>query len=176
MDRETPDLPMPAQSPSGHREGPTTPAVTLRPLTPEHVPGVLALLQASGLPQDGFPEHVAAGLTAWAEDELVGSAALEIYGQSGLLRSVAVAAPWRHQGIGAGLTAAILELGRQRGLQQLYLLTETAVDYFTRHGFVPISRDAVEPAVQASLEFVSACPQTAQAMICRLGSPLSHEA
>lgn len=175
MERETPERPVPAHPPPHHRQ-PSGPPVALQPLTPEHVPAVLALLQASGLPQEGFPEAVAAGLTAWAGDELVGSAALEIHGQSGLLRSVAVAAPWRHQGIGARLTAATLELARQRGLQQLYLLTETAVDYFARHGFAPIPRDAVEPAVQASLEFVSACPQTAQAMVCQLGSLLPDEA
>lgn len=100
--------------------------------------------------------------------DFVGCAALEIYGQAGLLRSVAVAEAWRSQGFGRGLTEMALNLARQRGLTELYLLTETAGEFFPRFGFTPVSRAEVPPAVQQSVEFTTACPASALVMRLRL--------
>jgi N-acetylglutamate synthase-like GNAT family acetyltransferase len=52
----------------------------------------------------------------------------------------------------------------------VYLLTTTAADFFARHfTFRPIGRAEVPVAVQQSVEFISACPQTAQAMVREIG-------
>ena len=98
----------------------------------------------------------------------VGCAAIELYGAAALLRSVAVDASRRGQGLGQRLTAATLELASQRGARTVYLLTESAQDFFPRFGFRPIPRSEVEPAVQRSVEFTSACPASAQAMVTTL--------
>jgi amino-acid N-acetyltransferase len=63
------------------------------------------------------------------------------------------------------LTEAAFDLARKLRVSTLYLLTETAADFFTRCGFVPVERSAVAPAVQQSVEFHSVCPQSAQAMV-----------
>jgi amino-acid N-acetyltransferase len=91
----------------------------------------------------------------------VGSAALELYGNAALLRSVAVDQNLRGQGLGQQLTRAALDLAGQHGVETVYLLTETATDFFPRFGFQPIARSAVAPAVQQSVEFTSACPASA---------------
>ena len=132
------------------------------------IPAILALLERSGLPQDGLTDHLATALTARSGERVVGSAALELYDTAALLRSVAVEAPLRGQGLGQRLTRAALDLARQHGVQQVYLLTETAGDFFPRFGFRPIARAAVDPAVQQSVEFTSACPVSAHALVISL--------
>ena len=134
------------------------------------LPAVLALLERSGLPQDGLSEHVATTLVARSGDAVVGSAALEVYGRAALLRSVAVDPALRGQGLGQHLTCTALDLARQHGVARVYLLTETAGDFFPRFGFHPTERAAVEPAVQQSVEFTSACPASAQVLVVSLNS------
>ena len=144
--------------------------ITIGPARPSDLPAVLALLERSGLPQDGLSEHVATTLVARDGDAIVGSAALEVYGAAALLRSVAVDGALRGQGLGQRLTGAALDLARQLGIATVYLLTETAGDFFPRFGFHPTMRAAVEPAVQQSVEFISACPASAQVLVASLSS------
>ena len=125
---------------------------------------VLDLLERSGLPQNGLSEHWATTLVARADQTIVGSAALEMYDTAALLRSVAVDQAQRGQGLGQQLTQAALSLARQRGVTDIYLLTETAAVFFPRFGFQPISRSQVAPAVLGSVEFTTACCQTALVM------------
>ena len=135
---------------------------------PEDLPGIFGLLEASGLPTEGLEEHAATTLVARETTELVGSAALELYGASALLRSVAVRADRRGRGLGRRLTGAALDLARQRGASRVYLLTETADGFFPRLGFRPVERREVPPSVRGSVEFVSACPESARAMAADL--------
>lgn len=86
---------------------------------------------------------------------------VEIYGAAGLLRSVAVDIPHRGLGLGIQLTETALEMAKQRGVKTLYLLTETAADFFLRFGFKKVTRADVEAALKASAEFTGACPDTA---------------
>jgi amino-acid N-acetyltransferase len=134
------------------------------------LPAVLALLERSGLPPDGLSEHVATTLVARDGDVVVGSAALEVYSRAALLRSAAVDPALRGQGLGQRLTRAALDLARQQGITTVYLLTETAGDFFPRFGFHPTERAAVEVAVQQSVEFTSACPASAQVLVVSLSS------
>lgn len=135
------------------------------------VPALYNLLRASNLPTDGLSAHLADTLVVKANGQIVGSAALECYGHSALLRSVAVAEPWWGTGLGHQLVESAFDLARRRQVQRLYLLTETAAEWFPRFGFVPVERSAVDPAVQASVEFTSACPDSAQAMRKDLMNP-----
>lgn len=140
-------------------------ALVIEAAQEEDIPTLLALLQQSILPTDGLLDHLSTILVAREGGEVVGSAALECYGSVALLRSVAVVAPKRDQGLGQRLTRAALALAQARGITDLYLLTETAQHYFPRFGFHAISRQEVAPAIQHSVEWTSACPETAQAML-----------
>jgi amino-acid N-acetyltransferase len=143
-------------------------AWTIEAATAADLPAILALLARSGLPEAGLADHLATALVARAGGAIAGSAALEVYGEAALLRSVAVDAAWRGQGLGQALTRAALDLARRRGVVTVYLLTETAAGFFPRFGFRPVPRAAVAPAVQQSVEFTSACPASAQALALRL--------
>ena len=128
------------------------------------LPEVLALLGASKLPVVGIDQHVPSMIVARETTTIVGCAAVEVYGETGLLRSVAVAPQWRGTGLGQRLTRAALELARARSVRTVYLLTTTAEGFFPRFGFVPISRAELDPALQQSAELRGACPATAVAM------------
>jgi amino-acid N-acetyltransferase len=138
---------------------------TIGAATPPDLAAVFALLERSQLPSAGLGDHVGSTLVARDGARIVGSAAVELYGQAALLRSVAVAAEHRGQGLGHALTAAALELARQRGVRTVYLLTETAAGFFPRFGFRPIPRREVDPAVLGSAEFTTACPAGALVMV-----------
>ena len=142
---------------------------TIAPARANDLPDILALLKASGLPQARLGDHLRTTLVVRDDGKLLGCAALELYGRAALLRSVAVAATARGQGLGQRLTAAALELARERSVRKVYLLTETAGDFFPRFGFRPITRAEVEPAVQRSVEFTTACPTSALVMAAELG-------
>jgi amino-acid N-acetyltransferase len=142
----------------------------ITPAAPADLPAILDLLDASNLPRAGLDEHVGSTLVARENGRIVGSAALELYGPAALLRSVAVAPPLRGRGLGATLTAAALDLARRRGARTVYLLTETAAQFFPRFGFRLITRADVEPAVMQSQEFTTACPKGALVMRKVLGT------
>jgi len=59
-------------------------------------------------------------------------------------------------------------LSGERGIDAVYLLTETAQDFFPRFGFITIERSEVPPALHESAEWTTACASTAQAMAKRL--------
>lgn len=142
--------------------------LSIEAVDPGDVPALYDLLRASNLPIDGLSAHLTNTLVVKANGQVVGSAALEVYGKSALLRSVAVAEPLRGSGLGRQLVEATLETAGRHQTQRLYLLTETAADWFPRFGFVPVERSAVDPAVQVSVEFTGACPASAQAMLLEL--------
>lgn len=144
--------------------------MVIEPATISDLPAIFALLDASELPQAGLPDHLATTIVARDLHEIVGCAALEVYDNAALLRSVAVAPAQRGTGLGQRLTRAALDLARGRGIDQVFLLTETAAEFFPRFGFQAIDRSAVPESVQQSIEFTSACPASALAMRAELGS------
>ena len=95
---------------------------------------------------------------------MVGCAALEVYPDGALLRSVVVDADAKGLGIGKQVTMAALNLASALGTAAVYLLTTTAEEFFPRFAFERIGRDQVPAGVQMSVEFRSACPSTATVM------------
>jgi amino-acid N-acetyltransferase len=134
------------------------------------LPDVHLLLERHHLPVDGLDEHIDTMLVARDGSRVVGTAALEIYSDGALLRSVAVDPGAQCQRIGHALTDAALKMAQERGAPAVFLLTTTAERYFPRFGFDVITRTEVPASVQASIEFRSACPSSAVVMRKRLDS------
>jgi amino-acid N-acetyltransferase len=147
---------------------PVVPDVEIAAVRPGEFPAVVNLLRRAELPPEGLESHLATTLAARGGEWLVGCAALEVYGASALLRSVAVDPAWRGRGLGAALTEAALALAGARGVARVYLLTETAGGFFPRFGFRAVPRSEVVPEVQGSVEFTSLCPESALAMMLEL--------
>lgn len=138
--------------------------VSFRAATADDLPAVLGLLEAAHLPLAGVSEHIRNFVLALEDGQLVGCAGLEVYGEAGLLRSVAVAQNYRSRGIGAKLTAEVLAWAEGRGASSVSLLTSDAQDYFPRLGFVRVERSELPPGLAQSEELKGACPDTAVAM------------
>jgi N-acetylglutamate synthase-like GNAT family acetyltransferase len=134
------------------------------------LPAVEKLLKTNDLPIDGVKENFASFVVAEHEHRIVGAIGLELYDSVALLRSAVVAADVRGTGVGHRLVEQILEFAERTGVDEIYLLTTTAEDYFPRFGFVHTTRAAVPAAVKASAEFRGACPDTAIVMERRIGS------
>ena len=138
--------------------------LSVRQARPGDLPALQELLSLCGLPFDGVPDHLDTFLVALDQGRLTGSVGLERYGPDGLLRSLAVHPDYRGRGLGTRLTRLALREAHRLGLRQVFLLTETASEYFLRFQFRRVPRQQAPPAVQASVEFASVCPETAICM------------
>src|SRR5215510_6469776 len=127
--------------------------MVIQPANPSDLPAVRRLLETQHLPLDGVDEHVATMVVAKKGSEVVGAAAVELYAEGALLRSVVVDPTVRGQGLGHRLSDAALSIARDRGRYTAFLLTTTAERFFPKLGFEQIVRDDVPASVQASIEF-----------------------
>jgi amino-acid N-acetyltransferase len=141
--------------------------MTLRaePARPHDLPEALDLLGRSELTEQDVAEGWGHYFVVREDDgRVVGVAGLEVHGEDGLLRSVAVDPDYRGQGLAASLVEAALERAKRVRLRSVYLLTTTARDYFARHGFIDCPRDEAPPGIRESWEYRSGCPATAAFM------------
>ena len=143
--------------------------VQLRPSRPADFDESAALLRGARLTLEGLRERFADAIVASRGSEIVGCVALELYPPCALLRSLVVAQSSRGEGLGERLTREALRFARDRGARDVYLLTETAQDFFPRFGFRVEERASAPAVLQESVEFRSACPKSAVMM--RAGLP-----
>lgn len=142
----------------------------IRNATNADLSAVESLLSASNLPLDGVRDNFSTFVVAEEEGEVAGVIGLEEFGSIALLRSAVVSPEHRRSGIGRRLVERLLEHAEKAGIEELYLLTTTAEQYFPRFGFTRTTRAAVPDALKASAEFQGACPDTAVVMTRRFGT------
>jgi len=99
------------------------------------------------------------------EGKMIGCCGVEIYGENGLFRSLAVSPEYRSLGIGRLLTDKIINSASEKGIRKLYLLTTTARVFFTNLGWNETERKNVPIAIGNTTEFISICPSTATCMM-----------
>jgi len=135
------------------------------PARPHDLRGALDLLGRSELTHQDVSEGWGHYFVVREDDgRVVGVAGLELHGDVGLLRSVAVDPDYRGQGLAKALVEAVLARAERVGLRAVYLLTTSARDYFSRHGFSECSRDEAPDGIRESWEFRTGCPSTAALM------------
>ena len=99
---------------------------------------------------------------------VVGCVAMELYDEAGLLRALATAPERRGEGLGWMLADAALGRARSRGCRRVYLVTESASDFFAeKFGFREVQLSMVDAAVAESSVFRTASPN-ATAMVLDL--------
>jgi N-acetylglutamate synthase-like GNAT family acetyltransferase len=141
--------------------------MTLRaePARPHDLRGALDLLGRSELTDQDVAQGWGHYFVVREDDgRVVGVSGLEVHGEDGLLRSVAVDADYRGQGLGASLVEAAMERATRLSLRDVYLLTTDARDYFARHGFADCPREEAPAGIRESWEYRSGCPSTAALM------------
>ena len=125
---------------------------------------IAALLSACALPSSDIDAHLDRFFVARDEGRIVGCIGLEVQGQDGLLRSLAVAPERRGSGIARRLYARLLGQARGLGVAPLYLLTTNAEPFFEMLGFRMLPREDVPASMQATEQFRALCPATARCL------------
>jgi amino-acid N-acetyltransferase len=143
---------------------------------PSDYPHIAELLRVTNLPPDGIERHLDNFLVIRHRDKstegefLVGSVGLEVYGKSALLRSLAVHPDLQGHGLGTRLVNEIIKMAKAKGITRLFLLTDTAADFFEKRKFVFATRDEVPESMKQSVEFKTLCTSSPSMMFQLSGS------
>jgi amino-acid N-acetyltransferase len=129
-----------------------------------HRQSIVTLLQSEKLPVEDLPADLDNFFIALDYDNVVGAVGLEKYNNCGLLRSLVVNKDYRNEKIAAKLVRHLEKKAKDLGVDCIYLLTETAPDYFAKKGYEKIKREEVPADLQNSTEFSHVCPQSAIVM------------
>lgn len=116
------------------------------------------LLQGSLLPSRDVAEGRQRFIVASEGGRIIGCAGLQVAGEDGLVRSMAVHWTRRNAGLGSRLHQRLLLEAVLAGVKTLWVVTTTAEDFFVRHGFAKVEAAAVPAALQASEEFTAFVP------------------
>jgi amino-acid N-acetyltransferase len=126
---------------------------------------VEALLAAAQLPVSDLRASRSLSLMGVRDgSRLVGVVGIEVYGEVGTLRSLAVASTHRNAGLGVSLVSGAETWAAGQGVKILYLLTTTAAGFFARLGYVAAPRSAAPAAIAATAQFAGLCPASSTFM------------
>jgi N-acetylglutamate synthase-like GNAT family acetyltransferase/ADP-ribose pyrophosphatase YjhB (NUDIX family) len=121
------------------------------------------LLSDAGLPTVDLDDPVEI-FAARSGGRDVGCGGLERYGESALVRSVAVGPEARGEGYGTAICRALFGEAARRGVGDLYLLTTDAEGFFERLAFEAVDRESVPEAIRETRQFADLCPESATCM------------
>jgi amino-acid N-acetyltransferase len=128
--------------------------ITIRPITESDAPAIAALVNGFAAQNLMLPRSEAQVLLA-LEDFLVADDAGRVVGCGSLIeltptlaevRSLAVAADYHSRGVGGQIVGALLEVARQRELDQVCALT-LRPNFFQRQGFLIVDRWNLTPKI-----------------------------
>jgi UDP-N-acetylmuramate: L-alanyl-gamma-D-glutamyl-meso-diaminopimelate ligase len=130
----------------------------MRPAQRADMPAVRGLLGQVGLGDEpSRDERYPAFIVLRNERGTVGAVALEVFGDDAILRALAVDLECRGAGYGWMLADMAVSQARYRGVRRIYLLTETASDFFAaKFGFRVVDRSTVSAEVAGSETFAHA--------------------
>jgi UDP-N-acetylmuramate: L-alanyl-gamma-D-glutamyl-meso-diaminopimelate ligase len=130
----------------------------MRPAHLADMPAVRELLASGGLWDEPARDHQAPTFFVLRNEQgVVGSVALEVLGDDAVLRALAVHPEARGAGYGWMLADMAVSQARWRGVRRIYLLTETASDFFAaKFGFRVVDRSTLGKLVAASETFTAA--------------------
>jgi arsenate reductase (thioredoxin) len=137
---------------------------TIYPAQTTDLAAIITLLQQNKLPVEDIADGQQQFWVIKDGDNIAGAIGIEVYGNYGLLRSMATDKAYRNKGIAAILVDSLFEFAKKQKLTAIYLLTETAQHYFEKKGFVTVNRDGVPAEIKQSKEFTHLCPSTAIVM------------
>ena len=138
--------------------------ITYYKALPENRPALESLLKSLSLPTEDLPADLSGFTLAFDGPVLVGSAGVEQVGKVGLLRSVAVAASHRSLGVAAQVFQSAIDNARKTGIDDIWLITNTADHYFERHGFERVLRENAPTDISGTAQFAGLCPSSAVVM------------
>jgi amino-acid N-acetyltransferase len=140
----------------------------IRAATSKDFASLCNLLEAEHLPTIDLHKELPHFFLKTMDDKIVGSIGLELYGKSALLRSMMVTPHHRNEGIASELIGELLSYAKKNGVHDVYLITNTAEEFFSRKGFIKINRTEVNKEILSSQEFNGLCPTSSAVMQIRI--------
>ncbi|MEE4241792.1 MAG: arsenic resistance N-acetyltransferase ArsN2 [Desulfopila sp.] len=124
-----------------------------------------ALLGGCSLPTSDLQENRRIQLFGIHKDtDLVACIGVELYGTSALLRSLAVSPDSRREGTGRALSEFAEKYCMQNGVKEIYLLTETAENYFEKLGYSIQEKETAPSCIKGTTQFSGVCPASSRFM------------
>ncbi len=139
-------------------EAPASPTTSIAPASGGDLDAIKRLLSAALLPSGDVGGPDQRFIVASQGGRVLGCAGLESHGEDGQLRSMAVRWTSRNAGLGSRLHERLLFEAVMAGVRTLYVVTTTAEDFFTRHGYRRIAARQAPPRLLASEEFAAFVP------------------
>lgn len=136
----------------------------LRSARPIDLSAIAALLVEFGLPTQGLVDSLESFVLVEQKGRLIGVGGIEIHGRNALLRSLAVSPEYQHSGVATAICDHLEAQAVKQDLESVYLLTETAEQFFSGRGYEVVARSEAPAAIAASEEFSALCPQSATLM------------
>jgi len=133
------------------------------PASQNNFSAAIALLRKNNLPTEDLDPGKQL-FVAEEDNKVIGTVTVEYDYDNALLRSLSVSEERRNSGIGAMLVDFIEDYVRKQGVQNVYILTTTAENFFTKNGYQKVERSQVPAFIQNTSEFTSICPSSATVM------------
>lgn len=125
---------------------------------------IITLLENNNLPTADITSSSIQLFVGTYNNETVGVIGIEIYETKGLLRSLAVRDGFKKLRVGTKLVDALFNNDCMNNVVDVYLLTETAPNYFTKFNFKKVERSRVPDIIMQTNEFKELCPASATVM------------
>lgn len=133
----------------------------IKPLGHSDQPQIIELLNDENLPTEDLQIAPVHFFGIKNKGILAAIGALEIYKNNAILRSVVVKNEFHGKGFGKRMTQIMENRASQLGINQLFLLTTTAPEYFQRLDYHLCDRSSCPEEIQQSAEFKTLCPSSA---------------
>ena len=127
------------------------------------LPIIHTLLMENGLTTSGVRENLANFLVADYQG-VIGVIGIEFAGNGAMLRSMAVSKELRKRSIATALVERSLEISRQLGVKEVYIMTNTADRFASRWGFYKIQRLEIPGDLMLNSALSNLCPATSICM------------
>jgi amino-acid N-acetyltransferase len=127
--------------------------IVLNKAREKDIPFIVELLKENDLPFSDIPDKRDSLFLARTDEAVIGIGGVELLGEYGLLRSLAVRAHERKKGYGQAITRGLQIHARHEGVREIYLLTITAAPFFERLGFTRTNRDEAPQPIRGTSEF-----------------------
>jgi len=142
--------------------------IIIREAIKDDLKAIKSLLDSASLPSVDIDKHLLNFLVLEKSGNLTGTIGMELYGNTALLRSLAIQKDYRNKGHGKELYSALISKAKKMNVINIYLLTETAEGFFGKEGFQKIAREQVPLSIKQTHEYSTLCPEGAVCMVKEL--------
>lgn len=138
--------------------------INIHSLEKKHISKLIQLLDHFNLITHDIDFNNQYFICMHVEKRITAIGGLEFYFPFALVRSVAVYPEYQGNGYAGMICDALCRHAQRKNIRELYLLTETAEGFFSRHGFIRVDRSTVPRTIKTTGQYSTLCPDNAVVM------------